>query len=214
METPNKINKMNQTNINFNRVKNPEQKKYTKEQIRRHRKYGAGILATIIATGGFMVGRHEENITNNLETAKNSIASIGKTVDYNKNEAPIDALSTNGLDNENIDLTNYEKITLGNDIEITLNEGDPVRSTDKSYVGKNPEDSGPNHSSIFIAKENINFTIKEGDTIYQNEDGQIVTKIDNFTQTTDGLETGLRTDIDKDGWVFVDTPNQINKDKE
>ena len=39
-------------------------------------------------------------------------------------------------------------------------------------------------------------------------------KINNFTQTADGLETGPKTDVDKDGWVFVDTPNRIDNDQE
>ena len=214
MDTLNKINKIDQTNMNFNRVKKPEQKKYTKEQIKRHRKFGAGALAAVIATGGFMLGSNKENIIDSVEQTKNSIKSNFQTLDQNTNEAPIEARSINGLDNKEIDFDNYTKIILDDEVEITLNEGDPVRATDVSHAGRTPDDLGPSHSSVFIAKEDINFTLSDGETIYQNKDGQIVAKIDNFTQTADGLETGLKTDVDKDGWVFVDTPNRIDNDQE
>ena len=76
MDTLNKINKIDQTNMNFNRVKKPEQKKYTKEQIKRHRKFGAGALAAVIATGGF-IASNRRRIQLRV-TSKHSIKTLMK----------------------------------------------------------------------------------------------------------------------------------------
>lgn len=107
------------------------------------------------------------------------------------------------LDQSEMNIDNMELIT-NDGGELILGETGSIRSTFGDYVN-NPE--AAKHTSILQANEEVTFNISKD--VYRIKSNQkygktaYVTKIDNFTHTTDGKETGLRTEVDDDGWVAI-----------
>lgn len=122
-----------------------------------------------------------------------------------ENQKIFEMVSTKKLDNSPIKLENLEEISKDGG-KIHLQEGASIRSTTNEYFEK-PDSydfSEYNHSSLGKMAKDADFDLK-GKVYYQDTDNpKIITRIENFEQTSDGKKTKIDVNVDKDGWVAVD----------
>lgn len=104
-----------------------------------------------------------------------------------------------------MDFSNLKKVSDNGGV-IHLQKGDAIRSSTNEYF-RDPETysfSETNHSSIGVMQEEKNFNI-QGEVYLQNGDNpKLITRIENFEQTSTGESTKIDLSIDQDGWVAVD----------
>jgi|GEM_PF-409188 hypothetical protein len=114
-------------------------------------------------------------------------------------------VSTKKLDNSPMDFEKLEEISKDGG-KIHLQKGASIRSTNTDYFEK-PDSynfNGYNHSSLGEMTKDADFDLK-GEVYYQDGNNpRIITRIENFEQTSDGKKTKIDINIDKDGWVAVD----------
>ena len=113
--------------------------------------------------------------------------------------------SVKKLDNSPMDFTNLKEIS-DDGGKIHLQEGTPIRSSTTEYF-ETPDSYNfdkYNHSSIGEMTKDADFNL-QGKVYYQDGDNpKIITRIENFEQTSDGKKTKIDVNVDKDGWVAVD----------
>ena len=149
-----------------------------------------------------------------IETGINKTQEIlnPQTIDKSQTDLKIDSTSIDGLVNHEIDFGKYTEIELGDkSATIILKDGDVVRTTDRDYTATHSPDNN-DHTAVLKAKEELKFKI-DGQIFHDSKTGYIVTNIDNFKQTASGETTGLKTEIDKDSWVAIESP-EISYDQE
>lgn len=197
------IHSRQEFNINAESVPQVNLEKQKTPNYKLRRKVGITALAVISLATGAALARNAENISNFKDTKIDQVSDLlsKQTLDPNINEARdiLDNQLQSGLVNYNVDISGWD-MAYEDGAELTLNKGYSIRAIDKNYAGTPAVEGVQSHSSLFIAKEDISTRV-EG-AIYENKDYYAM-NIENFEEIN-GKKTGLRTDIDEDGIVFLD----------
>lgn len=131
--------------------------------------------------------------------AENEILDPGTTVDNRIGyQVKMSDTSLKGLDNE---ITEDLKIIEDAPEKITLEKGSHIRTNDWSYKNVPKRERQGNHTEIATLKEDLEFKIPSGAVYGHN--GRIGVRIEDLEKTADGRYTGIKQEVDKDGWIFV-----------
>lgn len=85
--------------------------------------------------------------------------------------------------------------------KITLEKGSHIRTNDWSYKNVPKRERQGSHTEIATLKEDLEFEIPNG--AVHGHNGRIGVRIEDLEKTADGRHTGIKPEVDEDGWVFV-----------
>ncbi|MDO4902403.1 MAG: hypothetical protein Q4A21_02485 [bacterium] len=139
------------------------------------------------------------------------IIDPGTTINDRISQIKADDSGLKRLDNEMLSQEDIDNRATEAPSTITLKKEGVIRSNDWTYAKANQSyfearPDSPTHTSMLIAEEDLNFNITQGHALKTDSRNRIGLRIENFEKTADGKYTGLKMDADKDGWVFVDLP--------
>ncbi|MBS7346196.1 MAG: hypothetical protein KIG14_00590 [Candidatus Sacchiramonaceae bacterium] len=182
----------------------------SKKHFKRAFALGAASTTLLMLGGQKLLEPGKELVQTGLDTVQETINP--QTVDKRQTDLKISPTALDGLVDHEIDFENYTEIELGDkSATITLKNGDVIRTTDRDYIKTNSIDDN-RHTAILEMQEELEFKV-DGKLYQDNETGYVVTNIDNFQQTASGESTGLKDQIDEDGWVAIQSP-EISFDEE
>lgn len=175
-------------NVRYNNERKPKEFKKLKK---------LGRNAFVIASLLMAWDKVNDSIIDNLRTVDNRIG----------HEVKLSDSWINGIDNEEV--TDIQPIIKEDLTQITIPEEGVIRTQDWTYEKANrnwfeSNPDSPTHTSIAVAGEELTFNIDPSDGIIDGSNGRIGVRIENLEKTADGRHTGIKPEVDKDGWVFID----------
>ncbi|MDO4872386.1 MAG: hypothetical protein Q4A27_03120 [bacterium] len=132
-------------------------------------------------------------------TEKNS------TIDDRISQVDMHDSSTFDLDTTPDNLDEYQKIadTAENSYQVTLKAGETIRTNNADYRKSFDPEANPTHNAIATTQEDVTFNLNKGE-IYQTPDGEVVARAENFATDAQNRKTGIKTEVDSDGWLKLD----------